>query len=373
MAIPIEECDYLENDPPIPGQNFVVMSFVSPEKVLPRKDLHLVQHFLHHLLSDPLKMKQLQETKPTYDQVVDLFEGYRITDEDRVNRLFDEANDFQTSVRGIKIRGVYDTEKEATIRSKVLERKDRYHHTYVGQVGFWLPWDPRPDSIEKEEYGNEQLNQLMKSKKENAQMREEVFTKDTVQEMEKKRQKMLEEAKQKETDLNTLVAKNKEQRDNADVRYQEEKQRKLNQATDEANKVKEQQQAVQSGQSGQSGQSVQNTKNKKKKKAKSKSKSKKNGEVGPLDTSSFINKVPVEEAKEQIKQLRELADKKDTRFAEVTKENEDGMIEMERNGGSVLNPESDKNIFEQEDPWLARKREQKQSEDLKLDTIQNVL
>lgn len=350
MAIPVEQCDYLENDSPIPGQNFVVMSFVSPEKILPRKDLFLLQHFLHNLLNDKQRLEQLKENPPTYEEVVDLFEGYKLTHEDNVNRIFNEQNDFQTSVRGIKIRGVYDTEKEARIRSKVLERKDRYHNSFIGQVGFWLPWDPRPSSIEHEEFGNEQLNQLMKSKKENAQLREEVFNQETVE----KYTKLQNESKQKETELNTLVAKNKESVDKNDKLYEENKQRQLNKAAEEAKLNKEQQNA-----------------NAKPKNKKSKKKSKKNQNNSLVDKNSFVNNIPVEEAKTKIKELREVLNTKDELYAKISKENEDSVIMMERNETSVLNPASDKDMFSQEDPWLSRKN--KQSEDLKLNQLNNIL
>ena len=37
--------DYLENDQPIPGQNFVCLSFVSPESVIEQKELYYMNEF----------------------------------------------------------------------------------------------------------------------------------------------------------------------------------------------------------------------------------------------------------------------------------------------------------------------------------------
>ena len=44
---------------------------------------------------------------------------------------------------------------------------DGTHDIYVGQVGFWLPWDPEPFDVQDQEYLEKDLNTLMKSKKEN--------------------------------------------------------------------------------------------------------------------------------------------------------------------------------------------------------------
>ena len=43
--------DFLEVDPKIPGQNFVCLSFVSPDKVLKQKEMHLTTKFLEHLFN----------------------------------------------------------------------------------------------------------------------------------------------------------------------------------------------------------------------------------------------------------------------------------------------------------------------------------
>ena len=43
--------DFLSVDQPVPGQNFCCMSFVSPEKVIRRKQMYLVKEFLKDLLS----------------------------------------------------------------------------------------------------------------------------------------------------------------------------------------------------------------------------------------------------------------------------------------------------------------------------------
>jgi DNA repair exonuclease SbcCD ATPase subunit len=68
-------------------------------------------------------------------------------------------------IRGLKIRGVYETEEEANKRACELRDIDKYFHVFVGEVGKWLPWDPEPnsESVKEENYAEEPLQNLMKS------------------------------------------------------------------------------------------------------------------------------------------------------------------------------------------------------------------
>ena len=50
--VPVAEQDFLEQDPPVRGQNYVCMSFLSPEKILRNKDVYYVSKFLGGLSAD---------------------------------------------------------------------------------------------------------------------------------------------------------------------------------------------------------------------------------------------------------------------------------------------------------------------------------
>ena len=63
------------------------------------------------------------------------------------------------------------------MRAKKLQKSDPDHNIYVGQVGKWLPWDPKPSDVGEQEYAEEQLNTLMKKYKENEEQREQ-FTRE---------------------------------------------------------------------------------------------------------------------------------------------------------------------------------------------------
>ena len=77
------------------------------------------------------------------------------------------TNNFQTSVRGIKVRGVYESKQEAHDKAKALTIKSSAFHTFIGQVGYWLPWDPNADKIQDEVYQNSELNTMMEQYEEN--------------------------------------------------------------------------------------------------------------------------------------------------------------------------------------------------------------
>ena len=160
--MPEEEVDFLEVDRPIPGQNYVCLSFISPEKIIENKTLFTFYKF---------HQSQNENSKLTFEQFKEQFEDFQ-EGNNTVQKEFDELCDFQTNVRGVKIRGVYDTQREANVRAQVLQKMDNSFHVYVGQVGYWLPWDPNPNDIQEQEYLNKDLNRLNKEYNKNQAKRD---------------------------------------------------------------------------------------------------------------------------------------------------------------------------------------------------------
>jgi hypothetical protein len=99
-----------------------------------------------------------------------LFKNRKKMEED-----FFAKNSFRTTVQGLKVRGVYDTYNEAAARAKTIQKLDPSFNVYVGQVGFWLPWDPSPQEVADQEYADDQLNTLMKNYKSNEAQRDEFY------------------------------------------------------------------------------------------------------------------------------------------------------------------------------------------------------
>jgi len=174
--------DFLEVDSKIPGQNYACLSFVSPEKVLKQKEIFYVTKFLNYIMNDKEKLthdirqKMINnEFNIDYDTVSKLYDDWKYSKTEDLEAQFFEINDYRTSMRGLKVRGVYDTYKEATIRAQVLRRKDPTFNVFVGQVGYWLPWDPECESVQEQEYQENQLNDLVKKYKENLDSKNDLY------------------------------------------------------------------------------------------------------------------------------------------------------------------------------------------------------
>ena len=136
----------------------IELSFISPESLIQEKEAFKTVKFLQSYCSD----KKLN-FKKVYDEYLDF--TYKFSS--NLQKDFDEQNKFQTNVRGVKVRGVYETKEAAERRAKKLQTLDSDFSVFVGQVGFWLPWDPNEDSVEDEHFQNSQLNDMMEKYKEN--------------------------------------------------------------------------------------------------------------------------------------------------------------------------------------------------------------
>lgn len=188
-----KEVDYLDEDKPLRGQNYVCLSFISPEDVLADKEIYAFGKYLtqfskdFNTMLDMLIQKypddkdlltSLRENNAHIYKNEDLQEQYRFfrrTNGTDIDREFLEKNDFKTSVRGIKVRGSFETLKEAQIRAEVLKKMGDKFDIFIGQVGCWCPWSPNPEDLENQEYAETQLNTLMKKYRENMQLKDEFF------------------------------------------------------------------------------------------------------------------------------------------------------------------------------------------------------
>jgi hypothetical protein len=169
--------DFLTVDTLIPGQNYVCLSFLSPEKVLKKKENHFYSNFVNHLLTNRERM--LSKDSYTVAEITEMIDDFRFSNGDDVDREFDEQNSFQTSIRGVKIRGVFDTLREAQVRSEQMRKRDPNHNVFVGQMGYWLPWDPEFHKVQDVNYQETHLNELMKKYNENTRARDEVYNDET--------------------------------------------------------------------------------------------------------------------------------------------------------------------------------------------------
>ena len=254
---------WLESDKEIPGQKYICLSFLSPEKVLANKEVFFFNRFLKNYeveykvsASEKFLMDQVQQVTRAISKVEDLlanssyvapkaatdlsgaapvadlsgspvvtdlsgakqwrddslkilqdvranlsknaaddlavyvkdnmrdfketgiqesYDNFMFKNRKKLEEEFFTKNEFRTSIRGLKVRGVYDTAAEAGARAKTLQKLDPYFNVYVGQMGFWLPWDPEPSEVADQEYAEDQLNTLMKNYKQNESQKEQLY------------------------------------------------------------------------------------------------------------------------------------------------------------------------------------------------------
>jgi hypothetical protein len=186
--------DMLDEDKPIAGQKFTCVSFVSPEKIIKSRELFNFQQFLkqwdmnkslekfNHFLNflaykynlnfDTIS-KDLQDfCKDEKDNLFlttleDDYKNFIDTNEERLEAQFGKEHGFQTSVRGLKVRGSYPSQEEAELRCKLLREVDPNHDVYVGPVGLWMPFHPESYKTGRVEYLEDELNQIMQEKNKN--------------------------------------------------------------------------------------------------------------------------------------------------------------------------------------------------------------
>ena len=240
MSKPVAEPeeDFLTEDPEISSQKVVLISFLSPEKILANKDVFFFQNFLkdyelqwktskleawmaEQLQAVNTKLENiagnLSKLSPTVDlsgcsvvadSVADVrnsllrvdkfvedfqqhcrknlreisqgtvkqeYEDFLFKNSAALEEEFFKMNEFRTTIRGIKVRGVFASEAEAGVRAKKLQRSDPNFNIYMGSVGKWMAWEPEPSKVGEQEYANEQLNTLMKKYRENEDARDTFY------------------------------------------------------------------------------------------------------------------------------------------------------------------------------------------------------
>ena len=109
--------------------------------------------------------------------LLDDFKTFMEKNEERLTEEFQKKNEFQTSVRGLKLRGVYSSQEEAEMQCRKLREKDPNHDIYVGPVGIWIPFDPDAYKTGRVEFMEEELKQLHKEKMKNEEEAKRAFEK----------------------------------------------------------------------------------------------------------------------------------------------------------------------------------------------------
>ena len=197
--------DLCDEDPAIAGQKFVCVSFISPEKILKQRELYLFEQFvkqwdftksmtkfmdflqfMSHKHSLPVDLvlqdfnefaeEEKERLKQESSGVEDDFAVFMDKMGDKFNEQFHKEHGFQTSVRGVKVRGSFPTQEEAEMRCKKIRAEfDANHDIFVAPVGVWVPWHPDAYKTGRVEFMEEELNQLHAEKVKNDEKAKQEF------------------------------------------------------------------------------------------------------------------------------------------------------------------------------------------------------
>ena len=194
--------DLCDEDPTIASQKFVCLSFVSPEKILKQREQYIFEKFVQqwefsksiekfgdflNFLSFKYKIKMDDIMNDMKEYVTEEkshlksfsiendFKNFMDKNEDRITEDFNKKHEFNTSVRGVKVRGSYSSQAEAELRCKKLRENDPHHDIFVGPVGVWMPWDPDAYKTGRVEFMEDELNQLHQEKIKNEEKAKQEF------------------------------------------------------------------------------------------------------------------------------------------------------------------------------------------------------
>ena len=183
--------DVLDEDEGIAGQRFSCMSFISPDKILEKRELFVFDKFVQEydftksmnkfgdfinfvsykynlnvekVFGDFNEFCREEEERLKAGSVKDDYQNFLDKNEDRFTEQFQREHAFQTSVRGLKNRGNFPSQEEAEMHCKKLREKDPNHDIFVAPVGVWLPWDPNAYKTGRVEFMEEELNKLHQEK-----------------------------------------------------------------------------------------------------------------------------------------------------------------------------------------------------------------
>ena len=196
--------DVLDEDAGIAGQKFTCVSFLSPDKILEKRESFLFDQFVQQydfiksmtkfgdfinfisykynlnvetLMADYNDFCKEEQTMLKSGSVADDFQNFLDKQEDKLTEQFQREHEFQTSVRGLKVRGSFPTQDEAEKHCKKLRDNDPNHDIFVAPVGVWLPWDPNAYKTGRVEFMEEELNKLHQEKIKNETKAKEEFDK----------------------------------------------------------------------------------------------------------------------------------------------------------------------------------------------------
>lgn len=191
----IPKYEYLKIDAPIPGQLFTCVSFAEPmnQELLTDRESFFASRFLKVFVDEhkqALKYIEEHQDEPdmitdeikekmnlSYENVQTMFYTFRQLNFTKLQSEFekiDKKNE-RLTMRAVKFRGSFHTQEEAAKKCKELVSFEPATNVFVCQTGYWCIFNPLDLSEVEVEHMNENLNNLVKSKADEAIKRDLEF------------------------------------------------------------------------------------------------------------------------------------------------------------------------------------------------------
>ena len=172
-----QKVDYLKEDPDIPNQRFCCLSFIEPrdQKVMTQKEVFMASKFISYFIDEYQTAKEFtsnpnneitDEIKSKLDlseqNITKHYKGYRKTHFTEMSNEFNKKHNPNEAitVSGVKVRGSYRNYEEAQNRANEMREFEPAVNVLVGQVGYWLPYDPENMEDIKANFREEKLNEI---------------------------------------------------------------------------------------------------------------------------------------------------------------------------------------------------------------------
>ena len=177
-----QKVDYLKEDPVIPGQEVVLISFVEPQqkRLLKNRESFFATRFLKGFVEEYKQALEYQLKNPekelteevkskldiTYENIKDKYYSYQKYNLTKLDEEYDKEynKDKVPTVTGFKVRGTFPNQLVTGQKVKELQRLEPAINVFCAPVGKWIPYCPLNEEEVESEYREEQLNELLKKK-----------------------------------------------------------------------------------------------------------------------------------------------------------------------------------------------------------------
>lgn len=187
-----QKIDYLKEDPDIFNQRFCCLSFIEPrdQKIATKKEIFMASKFLHNFIQEYETAKEFSENKNNVinddivkkmdlseSNIMESYNNYRKFNFTSMSNEFDNNHNPTEAVNisGIKVRGSYRTYEEAQERANEMREYEPAVNVLVGQVGYWLPYDPENMEDIQANFREEQLNEIYGKRQDNLKKAKQEF------------------------------------------------------------------------------------------------------------------------------------------------------------------------------------------------------